>query len=90
MCGRTLRTEAVSVFQIPTCSFVLSRCARTFFGMASALSKRYESAADIRSDTRHVALETKAGLQLLHLPHSSSISLKASLRVKTRRFFTDF
>ena len=46
--------------------------------MASGLFNCYESAADVRSTKeRHLALETKTGLQHLLLLHSLSLSLPA-------------
>ena len=53
--------------------------------MASGLFNCYESAADVRSTIeRHVALETKAGLQLLLLPHSLFPCVHGMLRCRSR------
>ena len=55
------------------------------YGMASGLFNCYESAADVRSTIeRHVALETKAGLQLLLLPHSLFPCVHGMLRCRSR------
>ena len=54
--------------------------------MASGLFNCYESAADVRSTIeRHVALETKAGLQLLLLPHSLFPCVHGMLRYRSLR-----
>ena len=54
--------------------------------MASGLFNCDESAADVRSTIeRHVALETKAGLQLLLLPHSLFPCVHGMLRYTPRR-----
>ena len=56
-----------------------------WYGMASGLFNCYESAADVRSTIeRHVALETKAGLQLLLLPHSLFPCVHGMLRCRSR------
>ena len=53
--------------------------------MTSGLFNCYESAADVRStEERHVALETKAGLQLLLLPHSLFPCLHGMVRYRSR------
>ena len=54
--------------------------------MTSGLFNCYESAADVRSTIeRHVALETKAGLQLLLLPHSLFPCVHGMLRSRSRQ-----